>query len=506
VAIACILISIPVQPTSFAESNPMKLNDYSLFRQACPVAGQWIEAKGRPSTTIRNPATGAVLGEVPDLGAKETEDAIGAAAIAQKLWAKKTAGERGAVLKAWHRLMLENRDDLAMILTLEQGKPLAEAKGEITYGASFIEWFAEEARRINGDVLPGHQPDKRILVLRQAAGVVAAITPWNFPNAMITRKVGPALAAGCAVVLKPAPQTPFSAIALAVLAERAGLPPGLFHVVTGDAGAIGSVLTASPIVRVLTFTGSTQTGELLYRQCAPTIKKLGLELGGNAPFIVFDDADLDAAVAGAIIAKFRNNGQTCVCANRLYVQDGVYEAFAAKLSNAVARLKVGNGLDEDVALGPLIDKNAVSKIEAHIRDAVDKGAKVVSGGNRHALGGSFFEPTVLRDVDASMRVSREETFGPLAPLFRFCDENDVIEQANDTDSGLASYFYARDLSRVFRVAEALEYGMVGVNTGLISTAEAPFGGVKMSGLGREGSRHGLDEYTETKYVCLGGIS
>ncbi|MBB2700926.1 NAD-dependent succinate-semialdehyde dehydrogenase [Rhizobium phaseoli] len=484
----------------------MKLNDPSLFRQACPIADRWIEAEGRVSAMVRNPATGEVLGAVPDFGATETEDAIRAAVVAQKLWAKKTAGERATVLKTWHRLMIENRDDLAMILTLEQGKPLAEAKGEITYGASFIEWFAEEARRINGEIVPGHQPDKRILVLRQPAGVVAAITPWNFPNAMITRKIGPALAAGCAVVLKPALQTPFSAIAIAVLAERAGLPSGLLNIVTGDAAAIGGALTASRDVRVLTFTGSTRTGELLYRQCAPTIKKLGLELGGNAPFIVFDDADLDAAVEGAIIAKFRNNGQTCVCANRLYVQDGVYEAFAAKLAEAVSKLKVGNGLERDVVLGPLIDDNAVAKVESHIQDAVAKGAGIVTGGKRHALGGHFFEPTILRDVAVGMQVAREETFGPLAPLFRFRDEQDVIEQANDTEFGLASYFYARDLSRVFRVAEALEYGMVGVNTGLVSTAEAPFGGVKMSGLGREGSRHGLDEYTELKYVCLGGIA
>ncbi|MBB3351527.1 succinate-semialdehyde dehydrogenase/glutarate-semialdehyde dehydrogenase [Rhizobium sp. BK049] len=484
----------------------MKLNDPSLFRQACPIADRWIEAEGRRAAMVRNPATGEVLGAVPDFGAAETEEAIQAAVVAQKLWAKKTAGERAAVLKTWHRLMIENRDDLAMILTLEQGKPLAEAKGEITYGASFIEWFAEEARRINGETIPGHQPDKRILVLRQPAGVVAAITPWNFPNAMITRKIGPALAAGCAVVLKPALQTPFSAIAIAVLAERAGLPAGLLNIVTGDAAAIGGAMTASRDVRVLTFTGSTRTGELLYRQCAPTIKKLGLELGGNAPFIVFDDADLDAAVEGAIIAKFRNNGQTCVCANRLYVQDGVYEAFAAKLTAAVSALKVGNGLERDVVLGPLIDDNAVAKVESHIQDAVAKGAGVISGGKRHALGGHFFEPTILRDVNAGMQVAREETFGPLAPLFRFRDEEDVIAQANDTEFGLASYFYARELARVFRVAEALEYGMVGVNTGLVSTAEAPFGGVKMSGLGREGSRHGLDEYTELKYVCLGGIA
>ena len=484
----------------------MKLNDPSLFRQACPVADRWIEAEGRQAAAIRNPATGEVLGSVPDLGAAETEDAIRAAVAAQKLWAKKTAGERAAILKTWHRIMVKNRDDLAMILTLEQGKPLAEAKGEIIYGASFIEWFAEEARRINGDIIPGHQPDKRILVLRQPAGVVAAITPWNFPNAMITRKVGPALAAGCAVVLKPAPQTPFSAIALAVLAERAGLPAGLLSIVTGDAAAIGGVLTASRDIRVLTFTGSTRTGELLYRQCAPTIKKLGLELGGNAPFIVFDDADLDAAVEGAIIAKFRNNGQTCVCANRLYVQEGVYDAFAEKLSKAVGALKTGNGFDEGINLGPLIDESALAKVEEHVADALSKGGRVVAGGRRHRLGGRFYEATVLADVTPAMAVAKEETFGPVAPLFRFKDEADVIAQANDTEFGLASYFYAKDLARVFRVAEALEYGMVGVNTGLISTAEAPFGGVKLSGLGREGSKYGIEEFTEIKYVCLGGIA
>ena len=482
----------------------MRLNDMSLFRQAVPVAGRWIEA-GRRRSTIRNPATGEALGVVPELGAEETETAIKAAVTAQKLWARETAGARAAILKEWHRLVIENRDDLAMILTLEQGKPLSEAKGEISYGASFIEWFAEEARRINGETIPGHHSDKRILVLRQPAGVVAAITPWNFPNAMITRKVGPALAAGCAVVLKPAPQTPFSAIALAILAERAGLPSGLFSVLTGSPTEIGSALTASADIRVLTFTGSTRTGEHLYRQCAPTIKKLGLELGGNAPFIVFQDADLDGAVEGAIIAKFRNNGQTCVCANRFYVQDSVYDVFAEKLAVAVSKLRVGNGLDEGTVLGPLIDANAVGKVEAHISDALSKGAGIVSGGSRHRLAGNFFDPTILRNVDSTMAVAREETFGPLAALFRFTDESDVIEKANATDFGLASYFYAQDLNRVFRVAEALEYGMVGVNTGMISTAEAPFGGVKMSGLGREGSRHGIEEYTELKYICLGGI-
>jgi succinate-semialdehyde dehydrogenase/glutarate-semialdehyde dehydrogenase len=402
--------------------------------------------------------------------------------------------------------MIENKDDLGRILTLEQGKPLAEATGEIVYGASFIEWFAEEGRRIYGDLIPGHQPDKRIMVMKQPIGVVAAITPWNFPNAMITRKAGPAFAAGCAMVLKPASQTPFSAIAIAILAERAGLPKGLFSVITGAAAAIGGEMTSNPVVRKLTFTGSTEIGTELYKQSAPTIKKLGLELGGNAPFIVFDDADLDAAVEGALIAKYRNNGQTCVCANRIYVQDGVYDAFAAKLATAVGKLKTGNGFDEGVILGPLIDKAALAKVEEHIADALSKGARILQGGKPHALGGTFFEATILADVTKDMAVVREETFGPLAPLFRFQNEEDVIVQANDTEFGLASYFYAKDLARVFRVAEALEYGMVGVNTGLISTSEAPFGGVKLSGLGREGSKYGIEEFTEIKYVCLGGIA
>ncbi|RMH43165.1 MAG: NAD-dependent succinate-semialdehyde dehydrogenase, partial [Alphaproteobacteria bacterium] len=391
-------------------------------------------------------------------------------------------------------------------LTAEQGKPLPEAKGEIAYGASFIEWFAEEARRAYGETIPAHQTDKRLLVLKQPIGVVAAITPWNFPNAMITRKAGPALAAGCAMVLKPASQTPFSAIALAVLAERAGLPAGLFSVVTGPAGEIGAEMTANPIVRKLTFTGSTEVGAKLYAQCAPTIKKLGLELGGNAPFIVFDDADLDAAVDGALIAKYRNNGQTCVCANRIYVQSGVYDAFAKKLADKVAGLKTGNGFEEGVTFGPLIDEAALRKVEEHVSDALAKGAKVVLGGRRHPLGGTFYEPTILTDVTPDMAVAREETFGPVAPLFRFETEAEAVAQANDTEFGLASYFYSRDLARVWRVSEALDYGMVGVNTGLISTAEAPFGGVKMSGIGREGSRHGLDEFMEMKYVCVGGIS
>jgi succinate-semialdehyde dehydrogenase/glutarate-semialdehyde dehydrogenase len=486
-------------------AEPMQLRDETLFRQAALVGDRWIEANGS-GVAVTNPATGEVIGHVPKLGAAETREAIEFAEGAQKDWAKRTAKERSNILRRWFELMIENKEDLGKILTLEQGKPLAEATGEIVYGASFIEWFAEEARRVYGDLIPGHRADARIMVMKQPIGVVAAITPWNFPNAMITRKAGPALAAGCAMVLKPASQTPFSAIAIAVLAERAGLPEGLFSVVTGSAREIGAEMTANPIVRKLTFTGSTEVGAELYKQSAPTIKKLGLELGGNAPFIVFDDADLDAAVDGALIAKFRNNGQTCVCANRLYVQDGVYDAFVEKLGKAVGTLKTGNGFDEGVILGPLIDQAALEKVEEHVADAVGKGARVVRGGKPSALGGTFYEPTVLADVTADMAVAREETFGPVAPLFRFKDEADVIAQANDTEFGLASYFYARDLSRVWRVAEALEYGMVGVNTGLVSTAEAPFGGVKLSGLGREGSRYGIEDFVEIKYVCLGGIS
>ncbi|WP_334174769.1 NAD-dependent succinate-semialdehyde dehydrogenase [Pseudoxanthobacter sp.] len=484
------------------------LEDPTLLREACPVGGRWIEAADRPEAAViavRNPSTGALVGRVPRLGRAETEEAIAAAAVAQKEWAARTAKERAEVLRRWFDLVMAARADLGRILTLEQGKPLAEATGEIVYGASFIEWFAEEARRVYGEMTPGHQRDKRILVMKQPVGVVAAITPWNFPNAMITRKAAPAFAAGCAMVLKPASQTPFSAIALAVLAERAGLPAGLFSVVTGPAGDIGAALTQSDVVRKLTFTGSTEIGAALYGQCAPTIKKLSLELGGNAPFIVFDDADLDAAVEGALIAKFRNNGQTCVCANRLYVQAGVYEAFAAKLVAAVERLKTGDGLEPGVTLGPLIDAAAVAKVEAHVADALAGGARVLTGGGRHAMGGTFYAPTVLADVPETALIAREETFGPVAPLFRFGNEADVIRLANATEFGLAAYFYAADLTRVFRVAEALEYGMVGVNTGLISTAEAPFGGVKHSGLGREGSRHGIEDYLEMKYVCLGGI-
>ncbi|AWI59352.1 NADP-dependent succinate-semialdehyde dehydrogenase [Sinorhizobium fredii] len=484
----------------------MNLKDPSLFRQAALVGENWIEADPQNAIEVNNPATGEIIGRVPKLGAAETKVAIETAARVQKEWAAKTAKERSVVLRRWYELMIENKDDLGKILTIEQGKPLAEATGEIVYGASFIEWFAEEGRRVYGDLVPGHQKDKRILVMKQPIGVVAAITPWNFPNAMITRKAGPAFAAGCAMVLKPAAQTPYSAIAIAVLAERAGMPKGLFSVITGSAREIGAEMTSNPTVRKLTFTGSTEVGAELYRQSAATIKKLGLELGGNAPFIVFDDADLDAAVEGALIAKFRNNGQTCVCANRLYVQEGVYDAFSAKLAAAVAKLKTGNGMEDGVILGPLIDKPALEKVEEHVADALAKGARVIQGGKRHALGGSFFEATVLADVTQAMAVAREETFGPVAPLFRFKDEADVIRQANDTEFGLASYFYAKDLARVFRVAEALEYGMVGVNTGLISTAEAPFGGVKLSGLGREGSKFGIEEFMEIKYVCLGGIA
>ncbi|TDQ62058.1 succinate-semialdehyde dehydrogenase/glutarate-semialdehyde dehydrogenase [Maritalea mobilis] len=482
----------------------MKLNDPKLLREALPVAGKWIETSD-DMLTVKNPSTGDIVGKLPKIGAEEVEEAIAAAAKAQKQWAKRTAKERAQILRRWFELMMENQDDLAAILTLEQGKPLSEAKGEIAYGASFIEWFAEEARRVYGDLIPAHRTDSRIMVMKQPVGVVAAITPWNFPNAMITRKAGPALAAGCAMVLKPASQTPFSAIALAVLAERAGLPMELFSVVTGSSKTIGDTLTASDVVRKITFTGSTEVGAMLYEQSAPTIKKLGLELGGNAPFIVFDDANVDDAVDGAIIAKFRNNGQTCVCANRIYVQANIYNEFAQKLKQALQKLKTGDGFEDNVTFGPLIDQGAVEKVEEHIADAKQKGAEVTLGGQRHSLGGTFFEPTIMTGVTQDMAVATEETFGPVAPLFKFESEADVVHMANDTEFGLASYFYANDLSRVWRVAEELEYGMVGVNTGLISTAEAPFGGVKHSGLGREGSHYGLDEFLELKYVCLGGI-
>ncbi|MES2861798.1 MAG: NAD-dependent succinate-semialdehyde dehydrogenase [Pseudomonadota bacterium] len=471
-----------------------------LKREACLIAGEWVT--NDQWIDVDDPATGQIIGRVPKMGAAETERAVAAAQEAMGPWAARTAKDRAVVLRRFFDLMMAHQDELAALLTSEQGKPLAEAKGEIAYAASFIEWFAEEAKRVYGDVIPGHQPDKRIIVLKQPIGVVAAITPWNFPAAMITRKIGPALAAGCGVVVKPASQTPFTALALGVLAQEAGLPDGLLNIVTGGSTEIGGVLTASPVVRKLSFTGSTEVGAKLYAQSAPTIKKLSLELGGNAPFIVFDDADLDAAVAGAIQSKFRNAGQTCVCANRIYVQDGVHDAFVDKLSKATAALKVGPGDGAGVEIGPVIDDKAVEKVEAHIADAVSKGAKVVTGGHRHALGGRFFEPTVVTGVTAEMIVTDEETFGPLAPVIRFDEEADVIAQANDTPFGLAAYFYARDIGRIWRVAEAIEAGIVGVNTGIISTEVAPFGGVKASGLGREGSKYGIEDYLEIKYVCL----
>ncbi|MFD2367023.1 NADP-dependent succinate-semialdehyde dehydrogenase [Pseudoduganella sp. GCM10020061] len=483
----------------------IKLHDPTLLRQQCYIDGTWLDADGGATIAVHNPANGELLGSVPRMGAAETRRAIEAASAAWPAWRKKTGKERAAVLRRWHDLMMENQEDLAALMTLEQGKPLAESKGEIAYAASFLEWFGEEAKRISGDTLASPWPDRRMVVTREPVGVCAAITPWNFPAAMITRKVGPALAAGCPIVVKPAELTPFSALALAVLAERAGVPKGVFSVLTGDSKAIGGEMCSNPVVRKLSFTGSTEVGRILMQQCAPTIKKLSLELGGNAPFIVFDDADLDAAVEGAIASKYRNTGQTCVCANRLYVQDGVYEQFAEKLAQAVGRLKVGSGMDEGVTQGPLIEEKAVAKVEQHIADALSKGARLLAGGQRHALGQTFFQPTVLADVDASMMVAREETFGPLAPLFRFKTEEEVVAMANDTEFGLAAYFYARDIGRVWRVADALESGMVGVNTGLISTEVAPFGGVKQSGLGREGSKYGMDDYLVIKYVCMGGL-
>ena len=483
----------------------LNLKDPSLLRQQSYINGDWCDANDASTIDVVNPATGERLGTVPHMGQAETRRAIEAANAAWPAWRKKTAKERSAILRAWNDLMLANADDLALIMTAEQGKPLAEAKGEITYAASFIEWFAEEGKRVSGDTLQSPWPDRRIVVTKEPIGVCAAITPWNFPAAMITRKAGPALAAGCPIVVKPAELTPFSALALAVLGERAGLPKGVFSVLTGDSKAIGLEITSNPIVRKVSFTGSTQVGRILMQQCAPTIKKLSLELGGNAPFIVFDDADLDAAVEGAIASKYRNAGQTCVCANRLYVQDGIYEKFAEKLVAAVGKLKVGNGVEAGVTQGPLIEEKAVAKVEQHIADALSKGARLMTGGKRHALGHSFFQPTVLADVTTSMQVAAEETFGPLAPLFRFKTEDEVIAMANDTEFGLAAYFYSRDIGRVWRVAEALETGMVGVNTGLISNEVAPFGGVKQSGIGREGSVYGMDDYLVIKYICMGGV-
>jgi succinate-semialdehyde dehydrogenase/glutarate-semialdehyde dehydrogenase len=481
----------------------MKLRDPDLLRTRALIGGQWVQADAGATHPVLNPASGEELGTVPVMGAAETRRAIEAAAAAFPAWAARTAKERAAILRRWYELLMANQEDLATLMTAEQGKPLAEAKGEIAYGASFIEWFAEEGKRLYGDIIPGHQTDKRLLVLRQPVGVVAAITPWNFPLAMITRKAGPALAAGCTFICKPAGQTPYSALAAAVLAERAGVPAGVLNIVTGDSAAIGGEMTSNPSVRKVTFTGSTAIGKKLMAQCAATMKKISLELGGNAPFIVFADADLDAAVAGAIASKYRNTGQTCVCANRLLVQAPVYEEFTKKLSAAVAQLRVGDGLKGPTDQGPLIDAKALAKVEEHLRDALAKGARVAQGGRRHALGGTFFEPTVLTEVTPRMLVAREETFGPIAPLFRFETEADAIRMANDTEFGLASYFYTRDLARSWRVAEALEYGIVGLNTGLISTEVAPFGGVKESGTGREGSKYGILDYTEIKYLCVG---
>ncbi|WP_343733381.1 NADP-dependent succinate-semialdehyde dehydrogenase [Duganella sp.] len=481
----------------------MQLKDSSLLKQQAFIDGVFCDAQDGGKVEVTNPATGELIGTVPKMGVEDTQRAIAAADRAWTGWKTRTGKARSTILRKWFDLIIANTDDLAAIMTAEQGKPLAEASGEIAYAASFIEWFAEEAKRVAGDTLPSPWEDRRIVVTKEAIGVCAAITPWNFPAAMITRKVGPALAAGCPIVVKPAEATPFTALALAELAQRAGLPNGLLNVVTGDARAIGGELCANPLVRKLSFTGSTAVGKLLMAQCAPTVKKVSLELGGNAPFIVFDDADLDAAVQGALASKFRNTGQTCVCANRIYVQDGVYDAFAARLAAAVNALKVGNGMEPGVTQGPLIDEKAVHKVEQHVADALAKGARLVTGGARHPLGGSFFQPTVLADVTQQMQVATEETFGPLAPLFRFHTEAEVIQQANVTEFGLASYFYARDIGRVWRVAEALECGMVGVNTGIISTEAAPFGGVKQSGMGREGSKYGIDDYLVVKYICLG---
>ena len=487
------------------QTAPIPLRDPSLFRQACLIGGKWVEAVSGKTLSVRNPATGALLGTVPALSAAETRQAIEAAAAALPAWRAMLAKERAAVLRRLFDLMIANTDDLAAIMTAEQGKPLAESRGEIAYAAGYIEWFAEEAKRVYGDVIPAPMKGRRVLVVKEPVGVFAAITPWNFPAAMIARKAGPGWAAGCTGVIRPASQTPFSALAFAVLAERAGLPQGVCNVITGASGELGPELTGNTLVRKLTFTGSTEVGAKLMAQCAPSIKKMSMELGGNAPFIVFDDADLDAAVLGAMASKFRNTGQTCVCTNRLLVQDGVYDAFAAKLKVAVAALRVGNGIDEGVTQGPLINKDAVEKAEAHIADAVSRGAHVLLGGARHALGGNFFQPTILADVPRDATIFYEETFGPVAPLFRFKTEAEAITMANDTEFGLAAYFYARDIGRIFRVADALEYGMVGINEGIISTEVAPFGGVKSSGLGREGGKYGIEDYLEIKYLALGGL-
>jgi succinate-semialdehyde dehydrogenase/glutarate-semialdehyde dehydrogenase len=485
--------------------SPLPLKDPSLVRQQCYLDGRWTDAASGATVPVVNPATGVALGTVPRAGTAETRSAIEAAAAAWPAWRAKTAKERSEILRKWFGLMSANLDDLALILTSEQGKPLAESKGEVAIAAAYVEWFAEEAKRIYGDVIPTIGNDRRLVVVKEPVGVCAAITPWNFPSSMITRKVAPALAAGCTVVIKPAGATPYSALALAELSHRAGFPKGVLNVITGDARAIGDEMCANVLVRKLSFTGSTEVGRVLMKQVAPTIKKISLELGGNAPFIVFDDADLDAAADGAMVSKYRNAGQTCVCANRIFVHEGVYDDFAAKLAARVAALKVGPGTEAGVTQGPLIDVAALAKVEEHIADAMAHGANIATGGKRHALGGTFFEPTVLTGVTAEMKIFREETFGPVAPLFRFKSDAEVIELANRTEYGLASYFYSRDIGRIWRVAEALEYGMVGVNTGLITTEVAPFGGVKQSGLGREGSKYGIEEFVEVKYVCFGGI-
>ena len=494
-------MNAPTDPKPFR----IQLKDAKLFHEQGYVDGGWTDADSKQTIGVTNPATGSVMGSIPKMGAAETRRAIEAADRALPAWRAKLAKERAAILRKWFELMLANQDDLGLIMTTEQGKPLAEAKGEIAYAASFLEWFAEEGKRVYGDVIPSVWPDRRLVVIKQPVGVCGAITPWNFPAAMIARKVGPALAAGCTIVLKPATQTPFSALAMAELAERAGVPQGVLNVVTGSAQAIGGELTANPIVRKITFTGSTEVGGALMAQSAQTIKKISLELGGNAPFLVFDDADLDAAVEGAMVSKYRNAGQTCVCANRILVQDKVYAAFAEKLAAKVKALKVGPGTEAGVTIGPLIDSNAIAKVQEHIGDALSKGAKVLVGGKPHSLGGLFFEPTVLTDVTPAMKVTREETFGPVAPLFRFHSEAEGIALANDTEFGLAAYFYARDIGRIWRVGEGIESGMVGINTGLLSNEVAPFGGVKQSGIGREGSKYGIDEYLEVKYLCIGGV-
>ena len=486
-------------------ATPLPLRDPSLFRQANYIGGKWVEADSGKTVPVKNPATGEVIGEVPAMGAAETRRAIDAAYAAQPAWRALTAAERAAFLRKLQALMMENQEDLAVIMTSEQGKPLAESRGEVAYSAGFVEWFAEEGKRVYGDTIPQHLKGRRIIVQKEPVGVFASVTPWNFPSAMITRKAGPGWAAGCTGVLRPASQTPFSAIALAVLAERAGFPPGVCNIITGPAGETGQELTTNPKVRKFSFTGSTEVGSKLLAQCASTVKRVSMELGGNAPFIVFEDADLDEAVKGAMMCKYRNTGQTCVCANRLFVQDSIYDAFASKLKAEVSKMKVGNGLEEGVSQGPLINADAVKKVEAHVADAVKRGAKVAIGGARHALGGTFYQPTILTDVPPEADIFRDETFGPVAPLFRFKSEEEAIRLANDTEFGLAAYFYTRDVGRVFRVAEALEYGIIGINEGIISTPVAPFGGMKMSGLGREGSKYGIEEFLEIKYLCLGGI-